>query len=594
MDEGPDPSQFGGLEEPRTPRGGVVDVCRESNYAHPVFLMREHCLARIDMQDRWMTLQEVVEYLQLSNDQVYRLAQSRKIPASKVRNRWRFRQQAIDRWMEDLVDDSETVVTGKTHWSTRKNDIRNATQRTQMRFIDLFAGLGGFHLALENLGHKCVFASEIDETLRETYYKNFGMSAFGDIREVAVESIPSHDILCAGFPCQPFSKARDHSEPEDPELSELYLQILRVIRYHHPRFLILENVPNFERHENGQTWDRVRELLEGEGYSIRLAKLSPHEFGIPQIRHRIYIIGSRSSLSQFEWPTKSRTNVSINSVLDSHPRDSRQVPERVRQCLDIWQEFLDLVPKGEKIPHPLWSMEFGATYCYEDTTPWVTDTDILRTQRGSHGRSLYRATTKEHMLDILPSHARTKQAVFPDWKVGFIRQNREFYSRHKNWLDSWMEKIKVFPSSFQKLEWNCQERNPKKEVRQIRDYVIQIRASGVRVKRNTTAPSLVAMTATQVPIIGWEERYMTPLECKRLQSMDGLELPQKDTKAYSALGNAINVKVAQLVAEALLRSDDWQAAEPPEPLDWIPEPVRHSLMAASNEDQLATVTARSA
>ena len=103
------------------------------------------------------------------------------------------------------------------------DSLRNGADQTQMRFIDLFAGLGGFHLALKNLGHRCVFASEIDESLRATYYENFGVTPFGDIREVAVETIPSHDILCAGFPCQAFSKARDYSEPGDPELSELYM-----------------------------------------------------------------------------------------------------------------------------------------------------------------------------------------------------------------------------------------------------------------------------------------------------------------------------------------------------------------------------------
>ena len=103
------------------------------------------------------------------------------------------------------------------------DSLRNGADQTQMRFIDLFADLGGFHLALKNLGHRCVFASEIDESLRATYYENLGVTPFGDIREVAVETIPSHDILCAGFPCQPFSKARDNSEPGDTELSELYL-----------------------------------------------------------------------------------------------------------------------------------------------------------------------------------------------------------------------------------------------------------------------------------------------------------------------------------------------------------------------------------
>ena len=421
-----------------------------------------------------------------------------------------------------------------------------------MRFIDLFAGLGGFHLALRNLGHKCVFASEVDDTLRQLYRSNFGMEVAGDIREVDVVDIPQHDILCAGFPCQPFSKARDYSDQVDAELSDLYLQILRVIQHHHPRYLILENVPNFEKHEDGHTWEKVKELLRAEGYFVSLGKLSPHEFNIPQTRERIYIVGSRSPLDGFQWPKKTRGKISIDSVLESRPAEARPIPEQVKRCLDVWQEFLNLVPRDEKIPHPLWSMEFGATYPYKRTTPWATMTDTLRRYRGSHGRSLSEATTREDVFALLPSHARTEQLEFPEWKIGFIRRNRDFYERHRRWLSNWIEKIRAFPSSFQKLEWNCQEKDPRNEVRQIREYVIQIRASGVRVKRKITAPSLVAMTATQVPIIGWEGRYMTPMECKRLQSMDTLELPESDTRAYAALGNAINVRVAELVAEALM------------------------------------------
>lgn len=421
-----------------------------------------------------------------------------------------------------------------------------------MRFIDLFAGLGGFHLALRNLGHECVFASEVDDTLRQLYRSNFGMEVAGDIREVDVVDIPQHDILCAGFPCQPFSKARDYSDLVDTELSDLYLQILRVIQHHHPQYLILENVPNFEKHEDGQTWERVKELLRAQGYCVSHEKLSPHEFNIPQIRERIYIVGSRSSLDGFQWPQRTKGKVSVESLLDSHPAEARPIPQQVRRCLDVWQEFLDRVPRDVKIPHPLWSMEFGATYPYEHMTPWATTTASLRRHRGSHGRPLSDATTRKGMFALLPSHARARQPRFPDWKIAFIKKNREFYICQKRWLDKWIDQIREFPSSFQKLEWNCQEKDPRNEARQIREHVIQIRASGVRVKRKTTAPSLVAMTATQVPIIGWEERYMTPTECKRLQSMDTLELPESDTRAYAALGNAINVRVAELVAEALM------------------------------------------
>ena len=456
-----------------------------------------------------------------------------------------------------------------------------------MRFIDLFAGLGGFHLALKNLGHECVFASEIDEKLRTTYFKNFGMKPAGDIREVALESIQEHDILCAGFPCQPFSKARDHSGPGDPELSDLYLQILRVIQHHRPKFLVLENVPDFQSHNDGQTWERLKNLLRREGYQVSLEKLSPDEFEIPQIRKRIYIVGSLGSLSHFRWPEKSENTLTIDSVLDRNPADARRIPERIDRCLSIWQEFLDLVPRHEKIPLPLWSMEFGATYPYEDSTPWATDAETLRKQRGSHGSSLRRETSKGEMLALLPSHARTQQERFPDWKVRFIGKNREFYSRHRGWLDEWMEKIKEFPSSFQKFEWNCQERDPLEENRQIREYVIQTRASGVRVKRKTTAPSLVAMTATQVPIIGWESRYMTHKECKRLQSMEELELPSGNTRAYSALGNAVNVKVAQLVAEALLSGQDGRTVRRQSQPRWDSQLGKLGINSSSNKAELA-------
>jgi DNA (cytosine-5)-methyltransferase 1 len=427
-----------------------------------------------------------------------------------------------------------------------------------MRFIDLFAGLGGFHLALKQLGHQCVFASEINPTLRKLYHTNFEIEAEGDIRDIDVTKIPAHEILCAGFPCQPFSKAGQQDGLSDPKLGELYKDILKVIRHHHPQYLILENVPNFEMHDDGQTWKHIRSLLVEEKYNVLIKKLSPHWFGIPQIRERVYIVGSIKNLRNFTWPSRINTNkrVAVESYLDKNPNGARRLPEHVNRCLDVWQEFLDNVPIPEKIPHPCWSMEFGATYPYERTTPSMMSFEELKRCRGAHGRPLSLAVDLEQLFGLLPSYARQKQTVFPDWKISFIKKNREFYERHKSWLDDWIPKIQEFPSSLQKLEWNCQG-----EIDcNIRDYIIQIRPSGVRVKRRTTIPSLVAMTATQVPIVAWENRYVTPTECMRLQSMDGpnglKQLPQSDNKAYEALGNAINVKVALLVAEALIGEED--------------------------------------
>ncbi|MBK5133540.1 DNA (cytosine-5-)-methyltransferase [Candidatus Bathyarchaeota archaeon] len=422
-----------------------------------------------------------------------------------------------------------------------------------MKFIDLFAGLGGFHLALKQLGHQCVFASEINPTLKELYSDNFGLEPKGDLRQVNVEKIPKHDILCAGFPCQPFSKAGPRDGLENPKLGKLYREILKVITYHHPKYFILENVPNLEKHNNGQTWKYMKNLLIEKGYNVLMGKLSPHQFGIPQIRERLYIVGSTDNLTNFKWPKPDKLCWlgSIEKYLDKNPHNFRKLSEPVNRCLDVWQDFLNNVPADEKIPHPLWSTEFGATYPYEGITPKKMTYHDLKQFCGSHGKSLENAQDLDQLFSFLPSYTRRDQDVFPKWKINIIRKNRDFYKKHKNWLDVWIPKILEFPSSWQKLEWNCQGESD----RNIRHYIIQMRPSGVRVKRRTTIPSLVAMTPTQVPIIAWENRYVTPCECLKLQSMDGpnglLKIPEKTTKAYKALGNAVNVKVAILVAKAL-------------------------------------------
>ena len=427
-----------------------------------------------------------------------------------------------------------------------------------MQFVDLFAGLGGFHLALRKLGHTCVFACEIDETLRDLYARNFGMRPAGDIREVNLAEIPGHDILCAGFPCQPFSKARKRNSESSSELAELYREIIRVVEHHQPQYLIMENVPDLIKHDDGNTWKDIRNRLSLAGYDIPDPyTISPDNFGIPQVRKRVYIVGSRSSLKDIEWPSPHGERPKFEEVLDVNPPDAKPISESVERCLAIWQKFMDNVPKDESIPSPLWSMEFGATYPYKHATPYGSSTMTLREQYlGSHGHPLREGQTREEVFALLPSHARTEQLRFPSWKINFIEKNRRFYARHKEWLDDWMEDIMQFPSSFQKLEWNCNERDPRDENRRISDYIIQIRPSGVRVKRPTTAPSLVAMASTQVPIIGWEHRYMTLRECKRLQSIDqDFVLPDAPTKAYAALGNAVNVEVAKLVAKSLLDVD---------------------------------------
>ena len=294
----------------------------------------------------------------------------------------------------------------------------------------------------------------------------------------------------------------------------------------------------------------MRRSLEDLQYDVDCRVLSPHHFGIPQIRERLFIVGSRRGLGHFAWPDQKDAELSIESVLDKSPLDARPIPPQVVECLDVWQDFIQRAPKRRELPSfPIWTMEFGATYPYAKyDSLYDVRLATLRNYKGVFGTTLKRRY-REEIMERHPRYAQYMNGAFPRWKQVFIRQNREYYDGNKHWIKPWLEKIRVFPPSLQKFEWNC-----KGEDRDIWQYVIQFRASGVRVKRTTTAPSLVAMTTTQVPIIGWERRYMTPRECSRLQSMDDLRfLPAALTKAHKALGNAVNVEVVRRVAESLCR-----------------------------------------
>lgn len=427
---------------------------------------------------------------------------------------------------------------------------------TSFRFIDLFAGLGGFHLALERLGGECVFAAEWKEHLRDLYKINHGLYPVGDITQVDPVVVPDHDVLTAGFPCQPFSKAGEQLGFECTKQGGLFFNVESILREKYPSFFILENVPNLLKHDEGRTWEEIQRRLgqNGLGYHIRAEKFSPHNFGIPQIRERVYIVGSRKPLTFFQWPQAINVETCIDAVLDKYPADAKQLSPQVQECLEVWDAFLRACPKDVVLPSfPLWSMEWGGTtYPFEDETPFARriqyGDDGLVGFKGSHGIQLEHLKDMDARWAALPSHARTEHLAFPKWKKNFIRKNRKFYEDNKDWIEPWLPRILKFPSSLQKLEWNVQGGE-----HDIWQYVLQFRASGVRIKRRTTAPSLIAMTDTQVPIIAWEKRYMTPRECARLQSLDDLkQLPSSASYAFQALGNAVNSRVVEKVAKALL------------------------------------------
>lgn len=422
------------------------------------------------------------------------------------------------------------------------------------RFIDLFAGLGGFHLALKRLGGECVFASEIDERLRETYRLNHEVKngrIVGDIRLIKPSEIPDHDVLAAGFPCQPFSKAGYQKGFECETDGNLFFKIEQIVRVKKPTYVLLENVPNIKAHDEGRTLQQILSRLKKSGYEVDIQILSPHQFGIPQRRLRAYIVGSKRGLKRFKWPVPSQHRTDIRDVLDKEPKDFKKISPVNLQAIELWDEIVDAVGPSRMPGFPIWSMEWEATYPFETRSPYSYilngATGALKKYRGSHGASLRAAND---ILDALPAYARYKVANFPEWKKRFINLNRLFYLENKAKLKPFIPRLREIQSSMQKLEWHLSG-----ETTRILNQVIQLRPSGIRVKTSQYAPSLVAMTDTQIPIIGWQRRHMSIKECLRLQSLDELAyLPDNQKHTYKALGNAVNASVVGLISKSLLIS----------------------------------------
>ena len=337
----------------------------------------------------------------------------------------------------------------------------------KFKFIDLFSGIGGFHQAMSNLGGECVFASEIDPHARETYTINYGLVPHGDITKIDEKTeIPQHDVLCAGFPCQAFSKA-GHREGLEDTRGTLFFDIARILKHHKTKYIILENVRNLVSHDNGNTWKVIARTLHSLGYRLteKPIIISPHYFGIPQLRERVVIIGVYDPnrvdqplfVPEFKEKTKSENN--IDTILQKHRvQDKYYLDSEKKKVLDIWDEFYNGIE--EKIlGFPIWTDNF---------------------KKGS-------------------------LASDPDWKKNFINKNNELYLNNKKFIDSWLKKhnyLEQLTPTNRKFEWQAGA-----SINSIFEGVIQFRPSGVRVKRPDTFPALVAMV--QTPVIGKYKRKLT-------------------------------------------------------------------------------------
>lgn len=170
-------------------------------------------------------------------------------------------------------------------------------------FIDLFAGLGGFRLALESLGAKCVYSNEWDKFAQTVYNDNFGDMPEGDITKVDENTIPDHDILCAGFPCQAFSISGKQRGFEDSR-GTLFFDVARIVKCKKPKVVFMENVKNFASHDNGKTLQVVKATMEELGYSFNYKVLNATDFGMPQKRDRVYMVCFKNDLNcgRFDFP----------------------------------------------------------------------------------------------------------------------------------------------------------------------------------------------------------------------------------------------------------------------------------------------------
>ncbi len=387
------------------------------------------------------------------------------------------------------------------------------SNKKKFTFIDLFAGIGGFHQAMKSLGGKCVFASDIDEDCRKTYEMNYGITPVGDITKIEAANIPPHDVLCGGFPCQAFSKAGNRLGFDDPTKGTLFFDICRILKYHHPKYVLLENVRNLASHDHGRTWNVIHNKLEELGYNLLPEPVifSPHYLGIPQHRERVYIMCIRKDIGKVHPFTFTKEQI-IPCTINSIQQDDSEIPNikeyrissDLEDLINLWNEFIRNI-KVEKLPSfPVWSDRLSDLDTTEDLSQ------------------------------------------YPLWKRNFILKNNELYVNNRQFIDGWLKKARKNPLFFgakAKLEWQAgQTKNP-----DIWEQIFQFRPSGIRIKVNTYFPALVAIVQTS--IIGSKKRFLTPRECARLQSFPENFMPDvKQQQAYKQFGNAVNVECVKLFA----------------------------------------------
>ncbi|MFA7436090.1 MAG: DNA (cytosine-5-)-methyltransferase [Bacilli bacterium] len=399
-----------------------------------------------------------------------------------------------------------------------------------LRFLDLFAGIGGFHEAVleHNSKSECIAAVEIDKFAAEVYEKTFNIEPLGDITDPKVirelDDIivkKKLDFLLAGFPCQAFSKAGNQEGFQDQTRGTLFYSIKEILKKHKPKYFLLENVRNLLGHkskDNIKTFKIIEDTLDKLDYAFEYSILSPHRLKnkkIPQMRERIFIYGILDKKKNESNIKTIKKDIETNFVRQSevemknkkeikkylHKTKDIIIPQERLEALEIWEEL------NKSIEGPLMS------------PIW---------------------------LDVIFN--KKLQTSELEWKQKLINKNLDFYEKNKIEINKWYEKhngLKQFPASFRKLEWNA-----KTSIESVFDGIIQFRPSGIRIKKPDYFPTFVAIN--QTPIIGWERRYITPEEIKKLFGFKKIKLGESASESYKQLGNTVSVDVVKVILDNLL------------------------------------------
>lgn len=394
-------------------------------------------------------------------------------------------------------------------------------------FVDLFAGIGGFHAALGALGGRCVYAVEKDPDAAAVYQTNWRTPALGDIvadTEGRME-VPDHDVLAAGFPCQPFSKS-GFQRGMDEARGTLFWNICEVLRVRRPTVVLLENVRNIAGPRHAHEWRVIIRSLRDLGYRVASEPLvfSPHLLppergGRPQVRERVFILatyvgveaahddvalsvvpGPVDGWNPMDWSLADHLPLQDHAEVAHVPGLTLTSPEE--RWIDAWNDFvLSLRESGvRRLPgFPVWADEL----------------------------------VHESELRIPPGTA--------EWKAAFLRKNAAFYTAHQEVVQPWLERwnhLRDFPPSRRKLEWQAQD------APSLESTVMHLRPSGLRAKRQTYVPALVAITQTS--ILGDRRRRLSPREAARLQGLpEWFDFgAQRSPMTYKQLGNGVNVGAA--------------------------------------------------